>query len=261
MKELATAAAWAIVYLSSGTGPEAPGTPVPAGARVPDDARGLLVPDVGVVQIEAGSEVRTATTAGRFVLDRGRVRVAARGEIIVEAGGWLVTVSGTSATIERTAADRVEVCGTGAGVEVVRDAASAGQQPGPGPGDVQGDTARPVVVAGGACVDLERDGAAGNRDADPSAESGLARLALDQRPPALDLPDVVADLSTQLEEVETEWADRLDDGPQREAQSCGCSEGGGAGGGLDPSGGGPSTPEPEHPDPGRIRIHIELPGR
>lgn len=258
MNELATAAAWAIIYLVSGPESANVGVRLTEGQQVPADVTGLLVPEGGVLQIEADAQVVVEGERGWFHLGEGRVRLVADGMLGVRAGDWSIVASQSEALVSRSATGDVDVCAVGSGVtarHVADSRESASSETG---GDVVSDS-RSGDVPTGICVRLGGEATASNRPLAPDATAAFDALTSNVGPPPAPLPDVVEDLSAQLEEVESQWSDRLDSGPQREAQSCGCSEDGGSGGGLDPTISGPPVPEPEGPDPGRLRIRIMVP--
>ncbi len=220
MKELA--AAWAIIYLVSGADASRVGSRIAASQDISADVTGLLVPAGGVVQLEGGTRLRPEAERGSFLLHEGRVRLVARGVLALRAGDWRVTVNSSEAVVSHPASGEVEVCATGSGVTVSSDARPRGAPASSDGGDAVSDSAGRTVPSG-ICLRLGIDDTELERPFAPEASSSFDALVRSVAPPPAELPDVVGDLSAQLDEVESQWSERLDSGPQREAQSCGCS--------------------------------------
>lgn len=219
-----------------------PGEPVPAGAR------GVLLPGHGVAQLDEGAALRAADRPGELRLEAGAVRLVADRGLALSTAGVRVTLGEAAEAFVSSARapGRVVVCAVRGTVAVE------------GPGDGGSDSgARPIPA--GECLTAGQPQA--TTAFDPARAERIRRAAETAPPPRLEAPSVIGDLSAQLAEVEQAWGDALDQGPRREAQSCGCSENGGAGGGLDPGGSTQPDPDPERPDPGHVRIHVQIPGR
>lgn len=248
MNEIPTLAALAIIFAVHSGGDAQIGQHLSLGDQVPPSARGLLIASRGVVQIREATALRISDRLGWLVLERGGLRLVATGELGIEALAWRIEVEEGDALVELDQGGGLEVC-------VRRGRVSVSQR-----SDGEEDTAgTPLQVMPGRCLGLASGREPMESALEPERVVEHARALEAQRPPLADLPDLLGDLSTQVMEVEGEWAERLDQGPQREAQSCGCSEGGGSSGGFDPSGSSPPTPEPEQPSPGRLRVRISLP--
>ena len=76
----------------------------------------------------------------------------------------------------------------------------------------------------------------------------------------VELGDVIGALSEQLDDVESRISETVTQGPRLEAQSCGCSETS-SGGGPNGWSGSTSSPDPEPPEPGHLRIRVVIPRR
>ena len=245
----------AIVYaLSTGVAGAPLGARLGPGEPVPAEARGVLLPDHGVAQLADGAALRTADRPGELRLDAGAVRlVAANGLAVTTANVRAMLGEAAEATVSRERGRDV-VCAVRGDVVVE---VLASRRAGGLAGDAGGDSGATSIPAG-TC--WSRGQAPDAVAFDPSRADAIRRGAQGAPPPPLEVPDVLGDLSAQLAEVEDAWGEQLDQGPRREASSCGCSENGGSGGGLDPGGSSQPDPDPERPDPGRIRIRIQIPG-
>lgn len=210
-----------------------------AGQPVPAEVRGLLVPEAAVVQLGAGSRLGWSDGDDRGLeLEEGEVLVSAARPVVLLVSGHQVVVGPAAQALIRRSDQGVGVCSLSG---VVRLEPAAG--------------AEVVALAEGQCW-----GASDGQRVAARAEQ-LRRGAHPSPPAPQELPDLVGDPGAQFEELEAQFAAEVGRGPRREAQSCGCAEDGGSGGGLDPSGSSGPTPEPEQPEPGMIQVRIELPHR
>ena len=256
MSELPVIAVWAIIFAAGGAQPGLVGTPLGPGDEVPAGVRGLLLREGVVVLLGPYAAVRSAPEAGWVYLERGRIRVVTSLSGGVSIGPWRVTVDQSEALVTSERPGEVEVCAPRPGVMVRRVIGERFPEP---PGDDAASDTEMMTVAPGSCLTLGIEGSRAERPSEPEAFAEISQALNEQGPPPAELPDVVGDLSAQVEEVEGSWADRLDQGPQREAASCGCSESGGSGGMTD-LGGGSTIPHPEPTsEPGTLRVRIRLP--
>ncbi len=242
----------AIVYAVAtiGTGLEVSGLGQRLGAErpVPLAARGLLVPGRGVVQLAEGTRVRTGHEAGAFELDGGQLRLIADGPLSVVVRDMTVRVGGASEAVVSRADGQLSVCAVRGAVTV--EGASE-------PDAAQSNTGAHQITVG-----MCWQSPGGQLEPIEPTRAFVFQRAIEGSPiPQPAIPDVVGDLEDQVAEVEAEHSETLDQGPRQEAQSCGCSENGGSGGGLDPTGSTQPNPEPERPEPGLVRIRIEIPRR
>lgn len=246
----------AIVYavVAGAPGTLMPGAMLGPDRDVPAQVRGVLVPERGVVQLQDESLLRTGDNPGELRLRRGRVRVVADAPMSLLVTDLEVRVgSGSEAIVQHRGVDGIVVCSVRGEVIVTGPGSTFG-------GTTDGDAAQSDIIEGrianGRCWNEGHDEETAIEM--PMIEA-IRQSASVPPPPPIELPDVVGDLTEQLEDVEAEWGDALAQGPRREAQSCGCSENGSTGGGLDPTGPTHPDPDPEQGDPGSLRIHIRLP--
>lgn len=261
MNELVFVMTAAIVFAADGPDPSLLGSRVSRGEPIPAEVRGVLVPERGVLQLEPGARVRVDREGRWFQLGSGRVRVVASAALAIEAGGWLVLVEEAEALVSADGAgggSEVEVCAVGSGVTVRRAGVGRAEA-----GDGGGSDGVSDRVGPDRCVVLGPEGRRSEGALAPSRRAELALALEAQRPPPADLPDLLGDLTAQVAELEEEWTDRLDRGPEREAASCGCTEEGGSGGGFGSGGSGTrfDNPEPPPAEPGTLRVRIRLPRR
>lgn len=246
----------AIVYavVSGAPGTMMLGTRLGPDRDVPAQVRGVLLPERGVVQVQDESSLRTGDGPGVLHLRRGGVRVVAESLVTMSVGEFEVLVDAHSeAIVQHRGVDGVTICAVRGEVIVTGRGVTSG-------GMSADDAAQSDIDEGrieiGHCW---HEGHNAETPIETSMIEAIRQSSTVAPPPPIELPDVVGDVSEQLEEVEAEWGDALAQGPRREAQSCGCSENGGTGGGLDPTGPTHPDPDPEQGDPGRLRIHIRLP--
>lgn len=246
----------AVVYAVAVSSSVPPGLELGGGAQVPEAARGVLLPGRGVVELGAGCAAVVGLEAGHLDLVRGTARVVAEDEVVLRTPAALVVVRQGRALVA-AAGEGSTACAIDGEVVVVPGASgrrvpAAELETGPPAGE--------RLLSGGACVRVDRAGALAST---PTRSRGGAEIgrAAEPAPPEPPLPELSADVSADIDEVEAAVAADVDRGVRQEAAACGCSEGGGGGGTLDHGAVLPPAAVPEPPEPGLLRIRVSLPER
>ena len=252
----------AFVYaVSAGDGQVQIGATINSGENIPESARGVLIPNTAVLQFARDTEATLGQQASHLSLRTGEVRIVAAARFHVRAGDIEVVLDPQAGAVVHRDGSVFEVCTESGGVHLSGSTESrAGSRDTSLPDVGEGDGGRQRAIPSGQC--WRRTGAndyTGTLVPFDAERSSVLRTAAERHPPRpLDVRDLLGDTSDDFIEIERQLSDLQDQGPRREAASCGCSETSGGGGALDPTGGG-TGPEPEQPDPGRLRIRVRVP--